>query len=68
MIRLMTYGAYKEDRDRLERYERRYEEEKAAEAARRDEPDVHWLVKLAAVLAIGLLMWVIFGRIGGRHF
>jgi hypothetical protein len=64
----MTYGAYREDRDRLERFAERYEDERAAEAARRNEPEINRLVKLAAVLAIGLLMWFVFGRIGGRPF
>ena len=68
MIRAMTYRAYKEDRDRLERFERRYEEERAASAARKGEPDVHPLVKLGLILLAGLLVWVIFGRIGGRPF
>lgn len=68
MIPSMTYGAYKEDRDRAERYARRYEEEKAAEAARRSEPQVHPLIKLAVILLAGLVMWVIFGRIGGHPF
>jgi hypothetical protein len=30
--------------------------------------NAHPLVKLAAVIVVGLAMWIIFGRIGGRPF